>query len=133
MGCAYYPGLYADVAAYRDWIEEEAGPSCEDCEDWRKTDEPDKDCKWVAGKPATRCSARGETPGEGTGKILASYACKSVCGGPCQDGEWHKTGEDRKGCAWVSSFPEARCKVWGEVPGEEGRVRAATACPDSCA
>ena len=98
-----------------------------------KTDEPDKDCKWVAGKPATRCSAKGETPGEGTGKILASYACKSVCGGPCQDGEWHKTGEDRKGCAWVSSFPEARCKVWGEVPGEEGRVRAATACPDSCA
>ena len=89
--------------------------------------------KWVAGKPATRCSAKGETPGEGTGKILASYACKSVCGGPCQDGEWHKTGEDRKGCAWVSSFPAARCKVWGEVPGEEGRVRAATACPDSCA
>ena len=46
---------------------------------------------------------------------------------------WTKTGaEDWKGCAWVSIHPDARCKVWGEEPGEEGRVLAATACPDSC-
>ena len=74
-------------------------------------------------------------PGWGQDKLVASYACPSVCGGPCDDsGSWTKTGaEDWKGCAWVSIFPEARCKVWGEMPGEEDKVLAATACPDSCA
>ena len=132
-GCAYHAGIYTDVAAYRDWIDKEVGPSCEDDESWHKADEPDKDCAWVAGKPQTRCAVKG--PGWGQDKLLASYACPSVCGGPCDDsGSWTKTGdEDWKGCAWVSIFPSARCKVWGEVPGEEGRVLAATACPDSCA
>ena len=46
-GCAYENGVYTSVAAFRDWIEEEAGPSCEDAEDWHKTDEPEKDCQWV--------------------------------------------------------------------------------------
>ena len=40
-GCASKAGIYTDVAAYRDWIEEQAGPSCEDAEDWHKTDDPD--------------------------------------------------------------------------------------------
>ena len=89
--------------------------------------------QWVAGKPATRCAVKG--PGWGQDKLRASYACPSVCGGTCEDsGSWTKTGaEDWKGCAWVSIHPLARCKVWGEEPGEEGRVLAATACPDSCA
>ena len=83
--------------------------------------------------PVTRCAVKG--PGWGQEKLRASYACPSVCGGTCADSRsWTKTGgEDWKGCAWVSIHPLARCKVWGEEPGEEGRVLAATACPDSCA
>ena len=126
-GCAYENGVYTDVAAYRDWIDEEAGPSCEDAEDWHKTDDPDKDCQWVAGKPETRGAVKG--PGWGQDSLMASYACKSVCGGACEDsGSWHKNGEDWKGCARVSIFPEKRCSVRGE-----DNVLAATACPDSCA
>ena len=132
-GCASYAGIYTDVAAYRDWIEGEAGPSCEDDEDWHKPDDPDKHCEWVGGMPVTRCAVKG--PGWGQENLRASYACPSVCGGTCKDSRsWTKTGgEDWKGCAWVSIHPLARCKVWGEEPGEEGRVLAATACPDSCA
>ena len=79
------------------------------------------------------CAVKG--PGWGQDKLRASYACPSVCGGTCADSRsWTKTGgEDWKGCAWVSIHPLARCKVWGEEPGEEGQVLAATACPDSCA
>jgi hypothetical protein len=114
------------VAAYRDWIDKEAA-SCVDDASWHKTDEPGKDCAWVAKKPDTRCAVKG--PGWGQDRLMASYACKSVCGGTCEDsGSWHKNGEDWKGCAWVSIFPEKRCSVRGE-----DKVLAATACPDSCA
>ena len=39
--------------------EEPVQASCEDAEDWHKTDEPSKDCAWVAKKPETRCSVKG--------------------------------------------------------------------------
>ena len=41
--------------------------------------------------------------------------------------------EDWKNCVWVSVFPEARCSVWGEMPGDEARVLASAACLSSCA
>jgi len=84
-------------------------------------------CRLAKPKPQTRCAVKG--PGWGQDKLRADYACKSICGGTCEDsGSWHKNGEDWKGCAWVSIFPEKRCSVRGA-----DKVLAATACPDSCA
>lgn len=147
-GCASYSGIYADVAAYRPWIDKEIGPSCKSggvgafssgacsCEDdagWHKTDAPEKNCAWVGGDPETRCAVKG--PGFCHDYLRASYACKKVCGGTCQDSaSWTKKGtEDWKNCAWVSVYPEARCSVWGEMPGDEARVLASAACLGSCA
>ncbi|KAJ8613780.1 hypothetical protein CTAYLR_008858 [Chrysophaeum taylorii] len=76
-------------------------------------------------------------PGDGdtTGYCSLSeencYSCgqtATFCSSTCADSsDWYKASEPEKGCAWVSSFTEARCVV----KGDDGTF-AYESCPVSC-
>ncbi|KAJ8598366.1 hypothetical protein CTAYLR_002958 [Chrysophaeum taylorii] len=106
---------------------------CEDSSTWAKSDEPGRDCAWVAMAKSNRCTVVGA---DGT---YAYESCKASCaacyeaisGTECANSvTWHKRDNPSKHCDWVSAFVPTRCVVKGH-DGEWAFEQCPVAC-DTC-